>query len=602
MRQIPVILICIVSIFFVQSLHAQNTFQRYFTIGDSACTVYDISTTPSGEIYASGTITKVNTFSNFDAIVWKLTAAGTPIWTLKLPRGQTNSINITDIEALEDGGALVSIGYFISAVYTCQIIRLGASGNIKWSKTIDNNPDFGVDNITTIKGGYLLSGYFPGSASKTLLIKIDDNGNILWSKKLANIAINAITITEDSNGTLFLPGSAGLRGTLLKLASNGDILKSVDYEEGTTGRLGFFTGCNTTNNDSLVLTGYDLEGRFVLLKIDRNGNPGNGVWMGNTSTAYFTAASHSDLAGNIYVSVYNNIGSSAEAIFCKFAPNLDLVWNKKYGNTTSGNYVFYCSQRSKTENAFLLGGSFFQSPNENAFIVKADSDGNISGPCCPKPYIIDYKRFNANNQDGDIDEISNVSMSNITPNVTSTTTLGMDLCPLQEKIQPDSLVNLCPGGCVIVSMTNPRPGAQYHWDFQGASPDSSNAINPGQVCYGAKGTYKIVLTEGGCMLAMDSVIVDNPQDLFPNAFAPNGFNTTFAPIIRCPVEEYYLQIFNRWGDLVFESFDVKETWNGEVYGKPAPMDTYIYRVQYYAVRDGVRQLVYEAKKEVTLIR
>ena len=104
------------------------------------------------------------------------------------------------------------------------------------------------------------------------------------------------------------------------------------------------------------------------------------------------------------------------------------------------------------------------------------------------------------------------------------------------------------------------------------------------------------------MLAMDSVIVDNPQDLFPNAFAPNGFNTTFAPIIRCPVEEYYLQIFNRWGDLVFESFDVKETWNGEVYGKPAPMDTYIYRVQYYAVRDGVRQLVYEAKKEVTLIR
>jgi gliding motility-associated-like protein len=602
MRQIPLLFISVLLIFFAQSLHAQNTFQRYFTVGDSACSIFDISITPSGDIFASGTLRKVGNFSNIDAIVWKLTAAGTPIWTRKLPRGSSTGINTTDIEALDDGGALVSVGYYTGAVNNYQIIRLDASGNIKWAKELDNNPDFGIDNINTIKGGYLLSGYFPGSASKTVLIKIDDNGNILWSKKLANIAINAITITEDSNGTLFLPGSSGLRGTLLKLASNGDILKSVDYEEGTTGRLGVFTGCNTTSNDSLVLTGYDLEGRFMLLKIDRNGNPGRGVWMGTTSTPYYTAAAHSDLAGNIYVSVYKNVGSGAEAIFCKFDPNLGLVWNKEYGNPTNGNYVFYNSQRSKTENAFLLAGSFFQNLNESAYIVKTDYDGNISGPCCPKPYTIAYARFQTNSQISDINEISNVAMSTITQNVTPTTTEGVDLCPLQEKIQPDSLVNLCPGGCIIVSMTNPRQGAQYHWDFQGASPDSSNVINPGQVCYGAKGTYKIVLTEGGCMLAMDSVIVDNPQDLFPNAFAPNGFNTTFAPIIRCPVEEYYLQIFNRWGDLVFESFDVKETWNGEVYGKPAPMDTYIYRVQYYAVRDGVRQLVYEAKKEVTLIR
>ena len=99
-------------------------------------------------------------------------------------------------------------------------------------------------------------------------------------------------------------------------------------------------------------------------------------------------------------------------------------------------------------------------------------------------------------------------------------------------------------------------------------------------------------------------MVENFVDQFPNAFSPNGDknNDLFKPIVECPIEDYLLQIYNRWGDLVFESYQISDGWDGEVNGKPAPVDVYIYRAEYYALRDGVRTLIFNEMKEVTLVR
>jgi gliding motility-associated-like protein len=40
---------------------------------------------------------------------------------------------------------------------------------------------------------------------------------------------------------------------------------------------------------------------------------------------------------------------------------------------------------------------------------------------------------------------------------------------------------------------------------------------------------------------------------------------------------YTLQIFNRWGQLIFRTEDINKGWDGYVDGKMAPQDTYIYR-------------------------
>lgn len=67
--------------------------------------------------------------------------------------------------------------------------------------------------------------------------------------------------------------------------------------------------------------------------------------------------------------------------------------------------------------------------------------------------------------------------------------------------------------------------------------------------------------------------------IFPNAFNPLGHpeNRVFKPQWRY-VASYNLQVFNRWGEIIFESFDISEGWNGTLNGRPAPEDMYVYKV------------------------
>ncbi len=50
----------------------------------------------------------------------------------------------------------------------------------------------------------------------------------------------------------------------------------------------------------------------------------------------------------------------------------------------------------------------------------------------------------------------------------------------------------------------------------------------------------------------------------PTAFSPNedGLNDEFFIEGNCNKKEYSLQIFNRWGELIFSSLDANETWDG----------------------------------------
>lgn len=53
--------------------------------------------------------------------------------------------------------------------------------------------------------------------------------------------------------------------------------------------------------------------------------------------------------------------------------------------------------------------------------------------------------------------------------------------------------------------------------------------------------------------------------LFPNAFSPNGdnLNDVFRPSSDCPkLRDYTLNVYNRWGERLYESTDINESWNG----------------------------------------
>ncbi len=77
------------------------------------------------------------------------------------------------------------------------------------------------------------------------------------------------------------------------------------------------------------------------------------------------------------------------------------------------------------------------------------------------------------------------------------------------------------------------------------------------------------------------IILDVCCDIFiPNAFSPNndGNNDRFAPLSRGNLLEYRIQIFNRWGQLIFSSFDMGNGWDGTYKGTSADIGTYFYYI------------------------
>lgn len=89
----------------------------------------------------------------------------------------------------------------------------------------------------------------------------------------------------------------------------------------------------------------------------------------------------------------------------------------------------------------------------------------------------------------------------------------------------------------------------------------------------------------------------------PNAFSPNGdgINDSFGPVYQCYFADYRLRVFNRWGQEVFTSTDPATGWNGQVAGRAAPSEVYIWQASYTAWHEG-QLFSRSARGEVTLLR
>ncbi len=95
--------------------------------------------------------------------------------------------------------------------------------------------------------------------------------------------------------------------------------------------------------------------------------------------------------------------------------------------------------------------------------------------------------------------------------------------------------------------------------------------------------YQIVVNEFGCVDSSFLILTISPQTTLyiPNTFTPDGnkFNNVFQPIVYDALK-YNLQIFNRWGMLIFETSNQKEGWDGTYKGEICQDGVYTYLVKY----------------------
>jgi gliding motility-associated-like protein len=152
-------------------------------------------------------------------------------------------------------------------------------------------------------------------------------------------------------------------------------------------------------------------------------------------------------------------------------------------------------------------------------------------------------------------------------------------------------------------------GKLYSWDF--GDGNTSNEIHPEHLfnTIGDNIVQLITINDHGCSDTAQAIINTRADVVFPNAFTPNpaggdGFynihalnNDVFFPYTS-GVVEYKLQVFNRWGELIFESTDVNFGWDGRYRGEICEVGVYIFKA-YVKLNNG---RIYKKTGDLTLIK
>lgn len=124
----------------------------------------------------------------------------------------------------------------------------------------------------------------------------------------------------------------------------------------------------------------------------------------------------------------------------------------------------------------------------------------------------------------------------------------------------------------------------YSWTPGGSSSRYIDVTEPG--------IYSAQITDFNCCTNSDTVEIRFASLSFPNAFKPASAiaeNQTFSVVGNISaIAKYQFQIFNRWGQLIFEADDPTEGWDGNQDGSAAPMGTYIYSAVFTSYESGIQ--------------
>lgn len=357
------------------------------------------------------------------------------------------------------------------------------------------------------------------------------------------------------------------------------------------------------------------------------------LWQdGSTDPIYITAQS-----GVVVLEVTNNCGSATDSILVDIsgtAPTIDLPaditlcegvsllleadvdaettieWQDgstvpTYLVTSAGAYSFFASNRCGNDADTLLV-TYIEAPD--SFTLGSDTT------LCPGETLTLQAPITSNAilwQDGS-DQPIFIADQALTYSLQITNECGMKSAHIvvdyntdipQLDIEPSIVV--CPGDVVSLDATQPFP-ATYSWST-GATGPILQVVTPG--------VYSIDVTTPCSMISMETEVYLNIDCLeqeehtgiyIPNVFSPNGdgindlFGVSFGSDMN--VTAMTGSIFDRWGNLVYQSDQVPFEWDG-LYAEELVMPgVYVYVIECTYQMDGVETFVRRYNGDITLIR
>ncbi len=311
----------------------------------------------------------------------------------------------------------------------------------------------------------------------------------------------------------------------------------------------------TINPSPIVKLGNDTlicEGATVLLSSNVVGK--NYLWNTNETTSSINVS----VSGTYSIDVTNNfscVGSDEIIISVVPFPVLDL-----------GPDINICKGRPVTIDSKLNTALLKWSTKETTPSITVDGAAQISliaffDPACP---------------------VYDTVLTTVTAMPVSTLTPDTVLCFLD----------------VSTLTVDAGTGAEkYLW--QDGTTTSSLVVTQ-------KGTYSVTLTNGNNCSITDNINIQEKciSVIYgPNAFTPNGDGVNdFFTFKGIKLNDFHLMIFNRWGEMLFESYDINKGWDGTYKGNDAQIDVYIWKIDVTPVKESESDFKYINVGSVALIR
>jgi gliding motility-associated-like protein len=195
----------------------------------------------------------------------------------------------------------------------------------------------------------------------------------------------------------------------------------------------------------------------------------------------------------------------------------------------------------------------------------------------------------------------------VTTSATYSVTLSQDGCTANDAVTievrdlVDALtlpaeLSLCPGRSLLLEVEN-IPDATFVWSTGETGP---------RVVVSSPGSYTVEAS-GDCISANATVLVVagecEPTIYVPNAFTPNsdGYNDVFFATLLGPADGYRLEVFDRWGEVLFSTNAREDGWDGSYSGEVVQDGVYPWMIVY---RERTLEGVVERRLRghVTLLR
>ncbi|MDF2449762.1 MAG: hypothetical protein K0R26_2266 [Bacteroidota bacterium] len=383
------------------------------------------------------------------------------------------------------------------------------------------------------------------SASPTTGVSYNWSGpGIVSGGTTANPIVNqagsySVTITDNLTGCSNTIGSAG---SVVSLALN-TTPPTAQINSATAGSI-TCTNTMVTIDATASSTGADITYTWT--------TSGTGNISGNSGTTMPTVTG----PGDYTLTVLNTTNGCMSTETFSIASNVNLP----AGVTAGGSVLLPCDSGSVILNgSSTTGNTSYLWLGPNSYTFAGQNAGGVSEPGT-------YTLIVTDNVSGCISiDSAQVIDQSVSASFTADPILGVSPLP--------------------VNFTNTSSGAAtYTWNFNDGNTsvlsDPSNTFeNPG--------TYSVVLiamnSAGTCTSVATTVItVEDPFLLeVPNVFTPNGDGVNDLFTIKSKgIKEISLQVFNRWGQKMYEFSGPKAAWDGlSTQGAEVPEGTYFYFIK-----------------------